>query len=432
MSNINTSGINVNYPVPGVNNSSQGFRDNFTTIRINLDTAYNEITDLQNKAVVKTALANSSLNNDMANTLISNALTRSFRASTYNLGSSLSGVVTVDVSLGDVQYGTVVGDITLQFGKWAPSGTQSNVQLMLTVTNNANIIFPDNVTVDSLSTIENYVVSNDNGIIIMPAGLTSVDYCYRFSTITCGDTINIEPFNHPRHTRQIQQRSPNPVGVPGDMNGAVAVDYTIDSLSITETFANGSIQSSTSVSELYPDLEVTLNGTGFGGLANNTTYYVTGTNTTSNTFSLSSTVGGANIVLTAATGTMTLAPESYLYVCTAPYTGTNVATVATNTTAVTNTITVNTTTGMVVNSPIVFNPSNPLTSTMFGGLEANTVYYIKTIASPNITVSRTRINGVAGTVFPLTTGNSTSANGDMTVNTYTGYDIWKRIKLSSW
>ena len=55
MSQINTNGINVNYPVPGQNNSSQGFRDNFAAIRTNINTASTEITDLQAKVVVKAA-----------------------------------------------------------------------------------------------------------------------------------------------------------------------------------------------------------------------------------------------------------------------------------------------------------------------------------------------------------------------------------------
>ena len=107
MSAINTNAINTNYPVPGVNNNSQGFRDNFASIKTNLDTAGSEITDLQSKVVVKQALANTTLNNDMANTLISNASTRSFRATSYNLGGAINGVTKVDASLGDVQYGTV-------------------------------------------------------------------------------------------------------------------------------------------------------------------------------------------------------------------------------------------------------------------------------------------------------------------------------------
>jgi hypothetical protein len=49
MSNINTNSIDTTYPVPGVNNTTQGFRDNFTSIKTNLDTAGTELTDLQSK-----------------------------------------------------------------------------------------------------------------------------------------------------------------------------------------------------------------------------------------------------------------------------------------------------------------------------------------------------------------------------------------------
>ena len=49
-SNINTDALNANYPVPGVDNTSQGFRDNFANIKNNLDAASTEISDLQNKA----------------------------------------------------------------------------------------------------------------------------------------------------------------------------------------------------------------------------------------------------------------------------------------------------------------------------------------------------------------------------------------------
>ena len=123
MSQINTNGINVNYPVPGENNSSQGFRDNFGQIRTNLNTAATEITDLQTKVVLKAALDNSVLNNDMANAQISNCSTRGFRGTAFNLGNALSGTVLVDVNKADVHYGTVTGNVTLQFGSWAPTNT---------------------------------------------------------------------------------------------------------------------------------------------------------------------------------------------------------------------------------------------------------------------------------------------------------------------
>lgn len=47
-SNINTETLDALYPVAGVDNDSQGFRDNFFNIKTNLDHASTELTDLQN------------------------------------------------------------------------------------------------------------------------------------------------------------------------------------------------------------------------------------------------------------------------------------------------------------------------------------------------------------------------------------------------
>lgn len=222
MSTINTNGINVNYPVPGVNNNSQGFRDNFAAIKTNLNTAGDEITDLQNKVVLKSALANSTINNDMANTLISNALTRSFRASTYNLGGAITGTILVNASLGDVQYGTIAGDTTIQFAGWAPTGTQSNVQLQLAISNTeATITFPTEVTY-GVTSLENYANVGNVPTVTVPYGVTQLDY--NFSTVDCGNSITVEPYNNSRIASQVQQRTPPPTGIQGDVAGDIAVD----------------------------------------------------------------------------------------------------------------------------------------------------------------------------------------------------------------
>lgn len=224
-SQINTNGIDINYPVPGVNNSTQGFRDNFSVIKTDLNTAYTEITDLQNKSVVKSALTGVTLNNDLANTLISNASTRSFRATTYNLGGALTGVVTIDVSLGDVQYGTIAAasNIDLQFSNWAPSGTQSNVQVYLTVQDSSSYInfSPVGGTIDSSKTyLENYVSGNVNA----PSGITQL--AYRFSTLTCGAAISVEPINRNYRATQTVVRTPANTGLAGDRAGDICSDGT--------------------------------------------------------------------------------------------------------------------------------------------------------------------------------------------------------------
>lgn len=237
-SQINTNGINVNYPVPGENNSSQGFRDNFAQIRNNLNTGAGEITDLQNKVVLKAALDNSVLNNDMANTLISNASTSGFRATTYNLGNALSGTVLVDVNRADVHYGSVTGDVQFQFGGWAPTNTESNVVLRLTIANSlANIQLPNQCVSSNnnfgVVLLENYSSPNGFATLTAPANTSILEYT--FSTIDCGNTISVSPTNRPYQTTQIVTHDPVPTGVQGDTNGTVSVSTAIGQVEATET-----------------------------------------------------------------------------------------------------------------------------------------------------------------------------------------------------
>ena len=64
-SSINPNDIDGAYPVAGQDNNSQGFRDNFTNIKTNFTAAANEITDLQNKVILKAALTGTTLDNNI-------------------------------------------------------------------------------------------------------------------------------------------------------------------------------------------------------------------------------------------------------------------------------------------------------------------------------------------------------------------------------
>jgi hypothetical protein len=421
MSTINTNAINVNYPVPGVNNNSQGFRDNFASIVTNLNTAGTEITDLQNKVVVKQALLGTTINNDMANTLISNASTRSFRATTYNLGNALAGTVLVNVSLGDVQYGTVAANTTINFGSWAPTGTQSNVQLNLSVSNaNAVISFPGELVIsndDGVMLLENFANIGNVPTVSVPNGVTQLNYL--ISSTDCGNTLYIQPINRPRQSTQIQQKLISPKGFQGDVNGDIAVGPSFNQLNITSTNASDYFSTS-DTTQLYTDLPIVFTGTSFeANITSGTTYYVR--NISANTyFTVSSTIGGANVNLAGGTGTMYANPVGYVYIATDSYNSTAYSKNVLTTTVTTNAITLNNTTSLVVNAPIVFTAN-------IAELKANTVYYIKSISSPNITVSQSRTNGVADTVVTLSS-NSVAT----TANIYVGNDIWKRLPLQSW
>lgn len=317
---INTNGINVNYPVPGINNSSQGFRDNFSAIKTDLNTAATEITDLQNNVVLKQALTGTTLNNDMANTLISNTLTRGFRASTYNLGNAISGTAIVNVNLGDVQYGTISGNTTIQFAGWAPSGTQSNVQLQLNISNSEAVIsFPSQVSLTGsygVETLENFANVANVPTVTIPYGVTQLEY--RLSTIDCGNTITIEPYNRPRISTQVQQRTPAPTGFQGDVAGDVAVDAnyvyvctstydsTANSITIANATSTGDLLTVSNTGSLTLNDPIIFSGANVtqANLVANTIYYVksiitSGANgTISVSASRTSGTAGANVTLT--------------------------------------------------------------------------------------------------------------------------------------
>lgn len=234
MSAINTSGINANYPVAGVNNSTQGFRDNFASIKTNLNAAGAEITDLQDKAIVKSALNGSSLNNDMQNTLISNALVKGFRSTFLELGPltlASAGTATIDTSKADVMRGTVTGNITLAFSNWgsrAPAGTLGQIELILTIDSSIDsptITLPAGLFDDSINTIENY--DADNNWITAPYGVTQLSYI--ISTLDCGTSLTITPVNRSRRATQLEFSSTIPAiansyGRPGDFPGQVIFD----------------------------------------------------------------------------------------------------------------------------------------------------------------------------------------------------------------
>lgn len=429
MSTINTNGLNVNYPIPGENNSTQGFRDNFAAIKTNLDTASTEITDLQNKVVLKAALNGSVLNNDMANTLISNASTRSFRATTYNLGNALSGTVLVNVAQADVQYGNVAGNVTLQFGSWAPTNTESAITLRLGISNSSAIItFPSQVVASNNNfggtILENYANIANAITITAPYDVEQLEFKLR--TLDCGNTITIEPINRPYQSTQIIKRTPPSTGQQGDKVGTICIDTGVEQLVVTGANTDPYFTTS-NTSTLYSGQSVVITGTSLeANVVVGTTYYVRNV-VNATRFTLATTVSGANIAVGAnATGTtMYLNPAQYMYVAVANYSADSYNRNIDSTTSP-NIITVSgSTANLAVNNPIIF-AGNALGNT--ANIELNTVYYINSVSGSDITVSKTRYNGVAGPEYTnITTVSSGNVNIDYTV--YDGPDIFRRTTL---
>jgi hypothetical protein len=185
MSSINPNNIDGQYPIAGQDNDSQGFRDNFTNIKNNFTFAYNELTDLQSKAVLKSALSGGSLNNDMAYAqLISPQLLKSVE--TINDLGSKSGVISpISWADGNFQKFTTGGSVTLSFSNWPTSGYYAKLRLQANVTNVAHTItFPSAVS-QGLSDIQGVV-----GQVLTPA--TTGIHLFELTTDDNGSTITIQ------------------------------------------------------------------------------------------------------------------------------------------------------------------------------------------------------------------------------------------------
>lgn len=429
MSTINTSGIDANYPIPGQNNNTQGFRDNFAAIKTNLNTAGTELTDLQSKVVLKSALANSTLNNNMGNTLIANASVLQFRNTMYNLGNALVDNVLVDCSLGDVQYGNLAGNITLSFGSWVPSGTLGGIELQIgrpnansayTITFPTQAVFSDNY---GWSILENSNTANSLTTLTFPYNSTQLNL--KLTSTDCGNTIYVQPLNRSFKSTEIQTRTPPSTGQLGDTVGTVCVDPGTTQLVITGANTDPYFTTS-NTSTLTSGLPVVVTGESLtGNVVIGNTYYIRNV-VSSTTFTLSSTLGGANIAIGSnVTGnTMLLNPVQYMYLAVQDYDASAYAKTITSTTSP-NVITVSSSMANIANNiPVMFS-GNANGNT---GISTNTVYYVKSVSGSNITLSLSRYNGIAGTEFQ---GINTVANPniDVTFTVYNGSDIFRRIPL---
>ena len=130
-SSINTSGINTSYPVAGVANDSQGFRDNFAAIKSGLDTAASEITDLQDNAA-KLNSANDFSGNTLEDFVSIQELVQGYQFS----GSLGTGTVTINWLNGSYQYATANttgGTRTLAFSNFGTSGSEAKMVVELTL-----------------------------------------------------------------------------------------------------------------------------------------------------------------------------------------------------------------------------------------------------------------------------------------------------------
>lgn len=197
-SQINPNNINGAYPVAGQDNNSQGFRDNFTNTGTNFAYAAAEITDLQNKVVLKSALTGGTLNNDMLGSILSSAQLQNMSGTVVSLGT-VSGLAGVNYAAGPYQTVTLGGSTSLSFTNWTPAGTVDYVVVEVTVSSTAyTLTLPSAVGAGASAMAASGIQGLDVGTNVLTFAEVGT-YLLAFSTADSGTTIYIMDLTRPRN-----------------------------------------------------------------------------------------------------------------------------------------------------------------------------------------------------------------------------------------
>lgn len=229
-SNINPNNIDGAYPVAGQDNDSQGFRNNFTNIKTNFTYAEDEINDLQNKAILKSALTGQTLNNDFNGALISNGKIQGFMATRVSLGNA-STTAYIDYLAAPYYTMNLNGNVQIQFANWPASGSYSWVSVEVTVTTTSyTLTLPTAVSVGT-DTLQGCNTSTNIITFSRPG-----TYVFTFTTTDGGTTVMVQDT---RNSDPIYLPSKEDVAPAAAISLATTTSYFSTSGSETATLAAG-------------------------------------------------------------------------------------------------------------------------------------------------------------------------------------------------
>jgi hypothetical protein len=238
-SSINPNNIDGAYPVAGQDNDSQGFRDNFTNTRTNFQFAAQEITDLQNKAVLKAPLTGTTLNNNMGGSVLSNAQLQNITETAVSLGTA-SGSVTINYTAGPYQTLTTGASVSLAFAGLPAAGVSASWIVRVTVANVAHTLtLPASVGASaSSSSVQGIQGWSSNVITFAETGT----YEFRFDTIDGGVSVMLSELTRPRsrYTNPIALDISDSFGTSGNINLGTTTTIVTSNSNLTGNLLAGS------------------------------------------------------------------------------------------------------------------------------------------------------------------------------------------------
>ena len=168
--------IDGTFPIAGQDNSSQGFRDNFTATKNNFTTASSEITDLQaNKASTNAA-------SNFADNIVSRMATKDTAEMIFAHGTVASGTLTLNHENGNFHTADITGNCTFAFSNFPVSGRLGRIIILATVGASVSAI-----TMPSAVKKASNVTGADGSSTTVNPGVGR--YMWEFMTTDAGTTV---------------------------------------------------------------------------------------------------------------------------------------------------------------------------------------------------------------------------------------------------
>jgi hypothetical protein len=189
-SQINPNNINGEYPVAGQDNNTQGFRDNFTNIKINFQAAETEITNLQANAISKVSTSV----NEFNNSVIYGARLQNTGYIQVNRGN-VAPTANINYSAGSFQTITANANTTLNFNNLPAAGNTAVITLAINAVAANTTANPFTLTVANVNNSSSGIIGLSGNVLSFPRtnSVVAGTHTYQFVTDDNGSSFTVTP-----------------------------------------------------------------------------------------------------------------------------------------------------------------------------------------------------------------------------------------------
>ena len=188
-SQINPNNINAAYPVAGQDNNTQGFRDNFTNIKLNFQYAASEIDSLLGNTISK-----SNTLNDVAGSIIYGSRLQNTGYIQITQGN-VAPIATINYAAGSYQTITANAATTLNFTNLPAAGNTAVITLAINAVAANTSANPYTLTVANVNNSSSGITGYSGGVLSFPRTNTTSagTHTYQFVTDDNGSSFTVTP-----------------------------------------------------------------------------------------------------------------------------------------------------------------------------------------------------------------------------------------------